>query len=177
VHVDYLGCAIQKLYGIIKDPKSDEFFMVMIYASNGNLRDYLKKNFSSLKWEDKLRNLWYIIDALGNIHAKNYVHKDLHSGNIFMYEQNVDDLSCTMISDLGLSQSIYDSNNSTSVCGVLPYIAPEILYMVNHTKASDIYSFGIIMVEMFTGKPPYGNISHNDVLILIQRKDLLVMNY
>ncbi|RGB38529.1 kinase-like domain-containing protein [Rhizophagus diaphanus] len=166
VHVKCSYCMVQKLYGITKDPKTDEFFMVIMYASDGNLRDYLRKNFSSLKWEEKLKHLWYIIDTLGNIHNVNYIHKDLHSGNILMYKSNIDDLSGAMISDLGLSQSIYDSNNSTNVCGVLPYIAPEILNGKPYTKASDIYSFGIIMVEMSTGKPPYGNISHSDDLAL-----------
>ncbi|GBB83208.1 hypothetical protein RclHR1_00100012 [Rhizophagus clarus] len=166
VHVECLGCVIQKLYGITRNPETDESFMVMMYASNGNLRDYLKKNFLSFKWEEKLRDLWYIIDALGNIHELNYIHKDLHSGNILMYKLDVDDLSGAIISDLGLSQSIYNTNNSTNVCGILPYVAPEILNGKPYTKACDIYSFGIIMVEMSTGKPPYGNMSHDENLAL-----------
>ena len=81
------------------------------------------------------------------IHDQNYVHKDLHSGNILQF--CVD----TKITDLGLAQSINNSksSNSSSVCGVLPYIAPEVLDGRPYTFASDVYSFGIIMVEVSTG--------------------------
>ena len=89
--------------------------------------------------EDKVRNFTSI-------------HKDLHSGNIlqFYYQGWCD----TRISDLGLAQLIHNSNSS-KICGALPYIAPEILNGKPYTFASDIYSFGIIMVEVSTGKPPY----------------------
>ncbi|RIB10645.1 kinase-like domain-containing protein, partial [Gigaspora rosea] len=50
--------------------------------------------------------------------------------------------------------------------GVLPYIAPEVLYTngKEYTQKSDIYSFGIIMSEVFTGYPPYHDIPHNEDL-------------
>src|ERR1051325_5886535 len=125
--------------------------MVLEYAENGNLREYLKKNFLKLKWEDKLEILRSIIDNLEFIHNRNYIHKDLHSGNIlqFHYYEWCD----TKITDLGLAQSINNSKstNTSSVCGVLPYIAPEVLDGKPYTFASDIYSFGIIMVEISTG--------------------------
>ena len=59
----------------------------------------------------------------------------------------------TKITDLGLAQLINNSksSNCSSVCGVLPYIAPEVLDGRPYTFASDIYSFGIIMVEVSTG--------------------------
>src|SRR5436190_13787726 len=59
------------------------------------------------------------------------------------------------------------STNSSNVCGVLPYIAPEVLDGRPYTFASDIYSFGIIMVEMSTGKPPYGSVPHDEKLALV----------
>ncbi|GBC14562.2 kinase-like domain-containing protein [Rhizophagus irregularis DAOM 181602=DAOM 197198] len=49
---------------------------------------------------------------------------------------------------------------------VLPYVAPEILEGEPYTEASDIYSLGIIMTELTTGKPPYGTVPHNDDLTL-----------
>jgi len=71
----------------------------------------------------------------------------LHSGNVLKGDE-------THIADFGFSQSIYNSSSSTStnVCGVLPYIAPEILNRKPYTFASDIYSFGIIIVEVSNGK-------------------------
>src|SRR5579871_1418672 len=109
-----------KFYGITKDPQTEEFMMVLEYAEYGNLRNYLKTNFSNLKWKDKLDFLQNIVYNLKIIHEWNYIHKDLHGGNILQFYY-------TKITDLGLSQSINNSktSNSSNVCGVLSYIAPE----------------------------------------------------
>ena len=48
-----------------------------------------------------------------------------------------------------------ENTNNNNVYGVLPYIAPEILRGQNYTKAAVVYSFGIIMYEVFSGLPPY----------------------
>src|SRR5207248_4965081 len=98
------------------------------------------------------------------IHNENYIHKDLHSGNILQFNY----LARSKITDLGLAQSINNSktSNSSSVCGVLPYIAPEVLDGRPYTFASDVYSFGIIMIEVSTGIPPYGSVPHDEKLAL-----------
>ena len=115
--------------------------MVLQYAKGGNLRSYFKRSFLNLKWSEKLRILFDIVENLRDIHRLEFIHKDLHSGNIL---QDV----VSYIADFGLSQSIYNSSSSTSTnaCGVLPYIAPEILDKKPYTFASDVYSFGIIMI-------------------------------
>ena len=133
--------------------------MVLEYATYGNLREYLKINFPTLKWYKKLEILHNVIDNLECIHSKNYIHKDLHSGNVLHFDHYV------KITDFGLSQSINDSNSN--VCGVLPYIAPEVLNGKPYTFKSDIYSFGIIMIEVSTRKPPYVNVSHDESLALV----------
>ena len=134
--------------------------MVLDYAANGNLRDYLKSN---LRWIEKIEILLFILSSLDHIHGRNYVHKNLHYGNIIKFYSG--DMSIT---DLGLSQLINNSKsfNISNVCGVLPYIAPEVLDGKPYTFASDIYSFGIMMVEMSTGKPPYGSVPHDEKLAL-----------
>src|SRR6266498_4069224 len=137
--------------------------MVLKYAEDGNLRSYLKNNFFNLKWKEKLKILRKIIWDLSRIHVLEFIHKDLHSGNILLSSHNLYD---SRISDFGLSQSISNSSSSTNACGVLPYMAPEILDKKPYTFASDIYSFGIIMVEVSTGKPPYGNVPHDEKLAL-----------
>src|SRR6266487_3314109 len=71
------------------------------------------------------------------IHKKNYIHHDLHSGNIF--SDNVWD---SRIGDLGLCQQVVDK------------------------KESDIYSFGMIIWEFTTGKKPFHDRPHNHCLIL-----------
>ena len=137
--------------------------MVLKYAKYGNLRNYLKTNFSNLKWKEKSFFLKNIALNLQAIHERNYIHKDLHSGNILQFDHDF-----AKITDLGLAQLINNSKSfkSSNVCGVLPYIAPEVLDGKPYTFASDVYSFGIIMVEVSTGKPPYGNVPHDGKLAL-----------
>ena len=150
----------------MKSLQTEELMMVLEYAENDNLRKYLKKNCTNLKWEEKLFSLYIISYNLKIIHDQKYIHKDLHSGNILQF--NTDNVVLTKITDLGLAQLINTStsSNSSSVCGVLPYIAPEVLDGKQYTFASDVYSFGIIMVEVLTGKPPYESVPHDERLAL-----------
>src|SRR5947207_1613663 len=124
---------ITRLYGITKDPQTDEFMMVLEYAKYGNLRQYLETHFSILKWKEKLEFLYSIATNILHIHNREYIHDDLHSGNILQFGASI---ANTKITDLGPAQSmnnpiVFDYSN---VCGVLPYIAPEILDGKPYTK-------------------------------------------
>ena len=96
---------------------------------------------------------------LMEIHEKDYIHCDLHSGNILMGR-----FLTREIGDLGLCQQLKDDKNE--IFGVIPYLAPEVLSGKPYTKESDIYSFSMIMWEYTTGKKPFHDRSHNHCLIL-----------
>src|SRR5438094_3718184 len=57
-----------------------------------------------------------------------------------------------------------ENTNNNKIYGVVPYIAPVILRRQNYTKAADVYSFGIIMYEVFSGLPPYHDVGHDETL-------------
>ncbi|RIB10834.1 kinase-like domain-containing protein [Gigaspora rosea] len=103
-----------------------------------------------MDWKDKLNLLQCIASDLHIIHYNDLIHRDLHSGNILL-----NSFKSAYIADLGLSitANIALKSKSDGICGVLPYIAPEVLNEHLYTKASDIYSFGIIMWEILYGKP------------------------
>ncbi|RIA95466.1 kinase-like domain-containing protein [Glomus cerebriforme] len=148
-------------YGITQDPETKSYIMVLDYAENGNLRNYLNKNFDKLNWKDKIGNLLNIAIGLNEIHVNELIHRNLHSGNILHNKH----YAC--IDDMRLCKpAVYNESENTKVYGVLPYTAPEILQGQNHTKAADIYSFGIIMYEVISGLSPYHDISHNEILVL-----------
>ncbi|CAI2178838.1 2675_t:CDS:2 [Funneliformis geosporum] len=65
----------------------------------------------------------------------------------------------------GLSQPANDTSNN-EIYGVVPYIAPEIFNGDSFSKASDIYSLGMIMWEFTTGFKPFANVEHNTELII-----------
>ncbi|RIB24095.1 hypothetical protein C2G38_2070757 [Gigaspora rosea] len=60
--------------------------MVFQYADNGNLYNFLKKNFRDLIWQTKLKLLFDISKDLFQIHRAGYTHADFHSGNILQDE-------------------------------------------------------------------------------------------
>jgi serine/threonine protein kinase len=137
--------------------------MVLNYAKNGSLRNYLDVNYNKLSWMDKISDLYDIAKGLESIHNNNLIHRDLHVGNILHN-------GCLYITDMGLCKPAdYNpsENTETSIYGVLPYIAPEILReQKDYTIDSDIYSFGIIMYEVISGLPPYNDVSHDENLAI-----------
>ncbi|RIB15830.1 kinase-like domain-containing protein [Gigaspora rosea] len=130
--------------------------MVMQYAKQGSLRKLLDNKYNDLSWKHKINNLYYIAKGLAEIHYANLVHKDFHSGNIVN-----EDMYNSYITDFGLCRPVSQDSSSKEIFGVLPYIAPEVLYGEKYTMKSDIYSFGIIMSEVFTGYPPFHDIPHD----------------
>src|SRR5438876_3502214 len=70
------------IYGISQDPNTKEYILVMRYADDGSLTDYITKEFEKLKWKNKIRILHSIISGLNIIHQEKLVHRDFHSGNI-----------------------------------------------------------------------------------------------
>ncbi|UZO17071.1 uncharacterized protein OCT59_008433 [Rhizophagus irregularis] len=145
LHRCYDTVFIVKYYGITQDPVIKDYMLIMEYASGGNLHDYLKENFTNIKWITKLAILCQICDGLKAIHNENFIHRDFHSGNILSLK---DDNKKWVIGDLGLSQPANNSSND-EIYGVIPYVAPEIFKGATFSKESDIYS-----LEIIDGKRP-----------------------
>ncbi|RHZ87542.1 hypothetical protein Glove_33g97 [Diversispora epigaea] len=152
-----------QIYGITRDPETHSYMMVLDYAKDGNLREYLKNN---INWELKLKSLYELSLNLMHIHELDIVHQDFHPGNILIRNFN----AYMQISDFGLSKLIGVNPNNPekkNIFGVLPYIAPEVLSGdEEYTKAADVYSFGIIAYEIVTGFPPYPDIPHDEDLAM-----------
>ena len=140
----------------------------MQYANNGSLPSYLDKNINKMTWNMKLQYLKDIAHNLRVIHDKHLIHCDLHGGNIILNQYGWSTPS-PFVCDLGLSKSVNSSQSTTStVQGVLPYIAPEVLHSHKFTQKSDIYSFGIIMYQIADGEPPFRNWLSDDNLLAMR---------
>ncbi|RHZ81587.1 hypothetical protein Glove_117g476 [Diversispora epigaea] len=126
---------------------------------NGNLRDFLNQN-KSLPWIERLWLLNSFIRGLKVIHDKGFVHRDLHPGNLMITEAYSNSkYKFIRLGDLGLCRLANET--SSEAFGVLPYIGPEVVIKYQCSQASDIYSVGMIMWVISTGKPPFANYAYD----------------
>ncbi|CAB5216797.1 unnamed protein product [Rhizophagus irregularis] len=104
---------IINLYGFTKSSDTSYYMVVMDYANKGNLRGNLTKVIK-YNWKQKLNMLYKIISGLYEIHKQDFIHCDLHDGNILNHsnkkdeeeEENEVDNNLVFISDLGLCQPL-----------------------------------------------------------------------
>ncbi|RHZ46348.1 hypothetical protein Glove_624g37 [Diversispora epigaea] len=151
------------ILGITQDPSTMEYALVLRYMKNGNLRNFLQQN-KTLLWTERLWLLYSFISGLDVIHGKGYIHRDLHPGNLMITEAH-DDLKFIRLGDLGICRHA-NQIPSSGRYGVLPYIAPEVINKNPYTQASDIYSVGIIMWVISTGKVPFSDRAYDLELAL-----------
>ncbi|KAG9292636.1 hypothetical protein G9A89_007008 [Geosiphon pyriformis] len=157
---------ISRILGITQNAETLEYGIVMKLAKHGDMRKYLSTNFHSMCWKDKLEIARNIAGGLSSIHRSGMVHRDLHSGNILQYESMTFN---TQIGDLGLCQPVNNEAKTTEekkIHGVIPYIPPEVLKGEKFTTAGDIYSYGMLLWELATGKPPFYDCKHDQILIM-----------
>ncbi|RHZ85619.1 hypothetical protein Glove_63g52 [Diversispora epigaea] len=140
------------ILGITQDPKTNEYALVLRYMKGGNLKNFLQQN-KTLPWEERLRLLNSFLRGLKTIHSKGFIHRDLHPGNLMITEIYYG-LKFIRVGDLGLCGTVNEILSSGTY-GVLPYIAPEVMDKNQYSQASDIYSVGIIMWAISTGKIPF----------------------
>jgi serine/threonine protein kinase len=140
--------------------------MVLDYAEGGSLLNLVRKNYEEFSWLHKIKALLYIIQGLKDIHQKQMVHRNFHTGNILVSSNNINDFS-VLISDIGLSGEVWN-NDETKIYGIIPYVAPEVLRGKPYTPAADIYSFSMVMYFIATGKQPFVDDTHDDVALAVR---------
>ncbi|GBC41414.2 kinase-like domain-containing protein [Rhizophagus irregularis DAOM 181602=DAOM 197198] len=159
---------INRILGLTKD--SEHYILVLEYANEGSLRDYLKKNFTSLKWNDKIQMALDITNGLKFLHSKEIIHRDLHSKNILVNNRKL------LIADLGLSKKLKEVMSSNSLGnrrGMVEYTEPQCLKNRKYKKdnKSDIYSLGILFWEISSGHPPFSDCSQDLVYHYIKNDE------
>ncbi|CAG8689506.1 15456_t:CDS:1, partial [Dentiscutata heterogama] len=91
------------VYGLSLNPKTGEYLMVFQYAESGDLVNYLKNNWQSLKWKERINSLGSISFQLKQIHELGLIHADFHCRNILWHK------NYGSVSDLGQSRKINDN--------------------------------------------------------------------
>jgi serine/threonine protein kinase len=94
------------------------------------------------------------------------IHHNFHTGNILFDTPFMEEYTNrTYISDIGLCGEV-GNVDKTKIYGIMPYVAPEVLRRKPYTQAADIYSFGMVMYFVATGRQPFDNCAHDYNLVV-----------
>ena len=127
------------------------YYLVMPYVEGGNLRDYLLKR-KRLPLEEAASFTDQIASALQYAHDQGVMHRDVKPSNILLRPDGY-----AYLVDFGLAKALMGGislTNSGAMVGTPEYMAPEQSNGVNDYR-SDIYSLGIILYQMLTGRVPF----------------------
>jgi eukaryotic-like serine/threonine-protein kinase len=125
-------------------------FLAMEYFSGGDLKARIAQGISSIQ---ALKILMQIAKALDAVHSAGVVHRDLKPQNIMFREGNR-----IALVDFGLARELDAKTTLTHAGMVLAtplYMSPEQYEGARQNERSDLYSVGVILYEMLTGKPPF----------------------
>lgn len=129
----------------------DKHYIVMEYVDGITLKDLIKER-GSLLIEESLRIAGEIASALVNAHAHHLVHCDIKPHNILIMQDGR-----VKVADFGIARVVTSSTitYSGNVVGSVHYISPEQAKGIKITPKSDVYSLGVVLYEMLSGKLPF----------------------
>ncbi|KAJ7778483.1 kinase-like domain-containing protein [Mycena metata] len=152
--------------GIDRDSFPSSLCMVSPWMELGTVMNYLKAH----GYANVDRLLYEISQGLQYLHSNNIVHGDLRGSNILI---NQDFSAC--LADFGLSAfSDATSSMTTNRGGSLYWMAPELIDPESfgfkefaRTPATDVYAYGCVCLELYTGRPPFSHLSEPAALVKI----------
>ncbi|KAK4326113.1 hypothetical protein Pmani_003327 [Petrolisthes manimaculis] len=107
------------------------------------------------------------------LHAKNIIHRDLKSNNIFLHDDytvKIGDFGLATVKGGRWSQETQGGRQIQQPSGSILWMAPEVIRMQDenpYTSQSDVYAFGIVLYELFSGCLPYSHINNKDQILFM----------
>ncbi|PIN14157.1 Serine/threonine protein kinase [Handroanthus impetiginosus] len=140
------------LRGYCNSPTSK--LLIYDFLSGGSLDEALHERAEQLDWEARLNIIMGAAKGLAYLHhdcSPRIIHRDIKSSNILL-DGNFD----ARVSDFGLAKLLGDeeSHITTIVAGTFGYLAPEYMLSGRATEKTDVYSFGVLVLEIVSGKRP-----------------------
>nr|GMD29927.1 leucine-rich repeat receptor-like serine/threonine-protein kinase At1g17230 [Ipomoea batatas]GMD34990.1 leucine-rich repeat receptor-like serine/threonine-protein kinase At1g17230 [Ipomoea batatas] len=144
------------------------------YMENGSLGEILhgSKDTCILDWNDRYKIALGAAEGLCYLQhdcKPQIIHRDIKSNNILLdetFEAHVGDFGLAKLIDIPYSKSM------SAVAGSYGYIAPEYAYTMKVTEKCDIYSFGVVLLELITGRSPVQPLDHGGDLVTWVRRSV-----
>ncbi|KAJ4765655.1 Proline-rich receptor-like protein kinase PERK4 [Rhynchospora pubera] len=142
--VGLVGCAIGH----------DKVMLVFEFVANKTLQFHLHESKDLMEWPTRLKVAIGSAKGLAYLHEEckpRIIHRDVKAANILL-----DHSFEPKVGDFGLARYINDENThvSTRVMGTIGYLAPEYASTGQLTDKSDVFSFGVMLVELISGRKP-----------------------
>ena len=124
-------------------------YLVMEYIKGHTLRDVIKEK-GALSPRLALALIDPVVEGLGAAHAAGLIHRDIKPENVLIADDGR-----IKVGDFGLARAVTTSTSTGALIGTVAYLSPELVLGRQADARSDIYSVGIMLYEMITGKQPF----------------------
>ncbi|XP_051872057.1 testis-specific serine/threonine-protein kinase 5-like [Pristis pectinata] len=154
LQITYKHPNVIQLYESFRSPS--RLYLVLELASRGDLLEHINRTADrsqavGLREAEAQQMFQQLVGAVYHCHTKHIAHRDLKCENVLL-----DEKGCVKLTDFGLASKCSKNSLMSTFCGSIPYMAPEILQGLRYRgDHADIWSMGIILYAMVTGKLPF----------------------
>ena len=128
----------------------DMHYIVMEFIEGKTLKEYIAERKGNIYWKEATDIAMQICSALEHAHSKHIIHRDIKPQNIMINTENV-----IKVTDFGIARAASGGTLTMEAMGSAHYLSPEQARGGYTDQRSDIYSFGVLLYELYTGKLPF----------------------
>ncbi|PIM97891.1 Dual-specificity kinase [Handroanthus impetiginosus] len=135
--------------------------------SGGSVYDYLHKQKGTFKLPALLKVAIDVSKGMDYLHQNNIIHRDLKAANLLMDENEV-----VKVGDFGVARVKAQTGVMTAETGTYRWMAPEVIEHKPYDHKADVFSFGVVLWELLTGKLPYEHLTPLQAAVGVVQKGL-----